>query len=399
MATTVRLHSSVVLLVPYGLPGASIPQSVHQATGGLSSTCTVEIAPAVPEGGSFENVLNRIATSSVDAKVISVVVVPNDGALAPTSTDGRPDLKSASAIAELLIRMNKACPSVFTVVFSHVASSSPLLRQSFCSGAACHMVTHVPDHLRTALSRLIPKERVAAGRNEEIKEKATFSCPVCRKDNMTAEELWFHVPQFHVNNKKSLSLAEFPCPICGANNRSDGPLAPHIHERHAPPGHHVTPGRSMLPAVAFGLCVIQRKSDKKFLVVQEYDNQGYWLPGGGIDANEMPDVAAARECLEEAGVEVELTGLLRVEVSPTPRYVRLRYIFFGHPVRDDAPCKTYPDFESVGACWVSLEDLKDRNLQWRGREPHDWFTYVAMGGMIPPITMLTREGDPPILPR
>jgi 8-oxo-dGTP pyrophosphatase MutT (NUDIX family) len=43
---------------------------------------------------------------------------------------------------------------------------------------------------------------------------------------------------------------------------------------------------------------------------------GMWLPPGGhIERNELPDEAAAREVLEETGVEVELAGERREDVE------------------------------------------------------------------------------------
>ena len=105
------------------------------------------------------------------------------------------------------------------------------------------------------------------------------------------------------------------------------------------------------------MAVVRRKSDGKFLLVQEFCSSGYWLPGGGVDPGEDLDKAAIRETLEEAGVEIELKGILRMEYSPKTKYSRLRVIFYGEPVDDSARAKTIPDFESVGACWVSIDDL------------------------------------------
>lgn len=45
-----------------------------------------------------------------------------------------------------------------------------------------------------------------------------------------------------------------------------------------------------------------------------------WLPPGGhIDPNELPDVAAVREVLEETGLEVVLTSPLSAPPIPGPR--------------------------------------------------------------------------------
>jgi 8-oxo-dGTP pyrophosphatase MutT (NUDIX family) len=256
-----------------------------------------------------------------------------------------------------------------------------------CSELSCHMVTHVPAHLRRSLEVLVKAEGLGH-----------LQCPVCNKERLTRDDLWAHLPMFHVNSKKTLQMRRFPCPIC--SEHSSGSLVVHVHESHPPPLVAVEVGRSMPQVVSFGLCVIQRKSDKKFLVVQEYENQGFWLPGGGIDSAEMPDVAAKRECLEEAGIHVELTGILRVEVRPAggfAPYMRLRYIFYGHPTSENEACKTFPDFESVGACWVGLDDFKRTDIRWRGDEPSEWFHYVAQGGFIAPLGMLTYEGAPATL--
>ena len=55
-----------------------------------------------------------------------------------------------------------------------------------------------------------------------------------------------------------------------------------------------------------------RKRDNRFLMVQEFASQGFWLPAGGLDEGESLRQCAARECLEEAGVCVEIKGLLQV---------------------------------------------------------------------------------------
>jgi ADP-ribose pyrophosphatase YjhB (NUDIX family) len=66
------------------------------------------------------------------------------------------------------------------------------------------------------------------------------------------------------------------------------------------------------PKVAAGVIVEQ---DGKVLLVQRNNEplRGYWsFPAGFVDAYEDPLQAARRECLEETGLEVEITGLLQV---------------------------------------------------------------------------------------
>lgn len=42
---------------------------------------------------------------------------------------------------------------------------------------------------------------------------------------------------------------------------------------------------------------------------------GFWLPGGGNDSGEGLAACAVRECEEEAGVVIQLKGLLEVRAS------------------------------------------------------------------------------------
>lgn len=271
--------------------------------------------------------------------------------------------------------LSKTAKSTFRVVYSNQAAPDAALRDVCATKYYVHMVTDVFEHFQREIAAI-------GAENME----GPFTCSVCNKTKLTEYELWRHAPQYHVNEKKTHSAI---CPVCKNAVRA---LLPHIYNAHGPPGIH-SDERKLIPLCSFGLCVIQRKSDKKFLVVQEYNNQGFWLPGGGIDPGEFPTTAAIREAKEEAGIDVKLTGLLRVEYSPSPSLIRQRYIFFGEPVDEKQPAKTFPDFESFGACWVSATQVA--KLRLRGSEPLEWFTYVANGGPIFPINLLTYEGEPP----
>jgi ADP-ribose pyrophosphatase YjhB (NUDIX family) len=66
------------------------------------------------------------------------------------------------------------------------------------------------------------------------------------------------------------------------------------------------------PKVAVATLIVQ---DGKVLLVRRNinPNRGMWtLPAGFVDAGEDPVHAAKRECLEEAGVQVKVSGLITV---------------------------------------------------------------------------------------
>jgi 8-oxo-dGTP diphosphatase len=69
------------------------------------------------------------------------------------------------------------------------------------------------------------------------------------------------------------------------------------------------------PKVAVGVAVFR---DERLLLVRRVmePGRGRWaLPGGYLDAGEEPRLAAAREALEEAGVEVDVGGVMDVFVN------------------------------------------------------------------------------------
>ena len=90
------------------------------------------------------------------------------------------------------------------------------------------------------------------------------------------------------------------------------------------------------------------------------------------------DKAAKRECLEEAGVDIQLTGILSIQFNHKSTHARMRVIYLATPVDQSQPAKSLPDYESCGASYVSPSDLKDIKL--RGSEPVIWIDYLEKGG-------------------
>lgn len=108
----------------------------------------------------------------------------------------------------------------------------------------------------------------------------------------------------------------------------------------------------------FALVLVRHPSTRKFAVVEECHRLGLWISGGHVDPGEDFATAAVREAKEELGIDVSLTGIIRVEHSlMTPNDARMRVIFTGEPVDPDAPLKTVADKESIAGHWMTLEDI------------------------------------------
>ncbi len=101
------------------------------------------------------------------------------------------------------------------------------------------------------------------------------------------------------------------CPLCGA--------AFEWQERFGRP-RPVCPscGHTLFfdPKVAVATLIVQ---DERVLLVQRANDprKGWWaLPAGFVEWDEAPQAAAARECLEETGLTVEIVRLLDVFHTP-----------------------------------------------------------------------------------
>jgi len=148
--------------------------------------------------------------------------------------------------------------------------------------------------------------------------------------------------------------------------------------------------RKPIPTVYLSAVVVRQ--GEQFLLVQEHKRGAPWsLPAGRAEPGESLAEAAVRETLEESGVRVRLTGILRIEHGPRERQARLRAVFLGEPVGDATP-KQQPDKESLGARWVTIDEVGE--LELRRREVEDLLRYVAAGGAVFPLAVLQEEGTP-----
>jgi phosphatase NudJ len=146
--------------------------------------------------------------------------------------------------------------------------------------------------------------------------------------------------------------------------------------------------REPIPTWCFALVVV-RKGDRFLLIQESKYGEPWYLPGGRVEAGESFAEAAVRETREEAGVPVRVTGVLRIEHSPTKAGSRIRILFLAEPT-DDTPPKSEPDDESLRAEWVALGELSNYTL--RSEEVAELFAYVAAGGAVYPLELLQPEG-------
>ncbi|GLI63618.1 hypothetical protein VaNZ11_006633 [Volvox africanus] len=297
----------------------------------------------------------------------------------------------------------------YIIVWHSDATEDGIARiQAFQSGA--NMVTNNPEHLHEALQRITV-----------IHGTGNFSCPWCELGGFSEHELWRHQPLYHIYEPDKLDAR---CPAC---RNWTSRLTRHINLYHGPT--QLVDERTGV----FALAVVRRPEDGKFLMVQERYGEGYWLPGGGVDTGESLRQGAIREAWEEAGADIAVTGILTVESFHHGSWRRI--IFLAEPVpfvgdrasghrgnggaaaavlADPTPavsdtdsaavraasaiaaveasgslwhryrCKTLPDLESAGACWVTVQELEGLPLR-NASEPLTWIPWVAGGGRVLPV--------------
>ena len=153
----------------------------------------------------------------------------------------------------------------------------------------------------------------------------------------------------------------------------------------------------------YSLVVCRQPSTGRWLAVEESARHDHlwWLPGGSVDPGERFFQAAHRECREEAGIEVSLLGILRVEHDPQGQWgYRQRVIFYAEPVDEAAALKTVGDEESASAAWKTTGELAELKAQarLRGDELLRWAVFLEQGGMLFPLSVFGAESEGPEQP-
>jgi 8-oxo-dGTP pyrophosphatase MutT (NUDIX family) len=241
-----------------------------------------------------------------------------------------------------------------------------------------------------------------------------FCCPSCKQEGFTEDTLWYHWPRAHGREN-----AFYVCPICvSPEPQGSAPwgFSSHMFHEHGPEPRRPESGGIVDSTMhCFALVICRHPITKKFLLVEEGCSVGFWIPAGRVDPGETFQQAAKRECLEEAGIAIDLKGILRIEHSPFRNgggrmrvVVRFKFHpqfrgrtdhplqFYAEPKDRDAVLKSSPDYESYGAEWISWKKFEKAALsgkkKLRGSEPLEWFDYVHRGCRILPLDAIASEG-------
>lgn len=133
------------------------------------------------------------------------------------------------------------------------------------------------------------------------------------------------------------------------------------HRTRVRQGDHDPPDRpSEMPTWA-AVCLVADGEELLYLRDESHDHVTWEPPGGKSDRGEAPRDTAARETVEETGVECEVTDLLLVETlewdyGDDARYPLLQAVFAGEKV-DGRAVPREPAVDDVG--WFPPDDLPE----------------------------------------
>jgi 8-oxo-dGTP pyrophosphatase MutT (NUDIX family) len=300
----------------------------------------------------------------------------------------------ATLCAPVLAALKSSYKQSFGIVLSTTAARCPKLKLG-CYTDGARMVTEYMPSVAEVVRFIVAmdRERIKPD-NALYRYQRGHTCPSCGMGGFTEHGLANHYKLYHGSEP---NVAVQSCPICDATPRQMYPCFDvHINNMHGPPEHREPPTTDF---AAFSWVVIRRESEHsgEFLLVSEPAGIAggaprYWLPAGRLDRGEGFLDAAMREAKEEAGLDIEVRGVLmfKGQRCGTPRFVFLAVpkaaAGGGNGGVDEEGLllpvpKQIPDFESVSAMWITPEELlaKLTDEDYRGADPAEFFPKVANG--------------------
>lgn len=159
---------------------------------------------------------------------------------------------------------------------------------------------------------------------------------------------------------------------------------------------NTAPEQKLVKFGAYVLVMVQR-ADGSLCLVQT--DKGWWCVGGDVPMGQSPETAAIALTKQQAGIDVRLEGVLRVEFDHRADGAgsRLRTIYLARALNDFEPLKTVPDDNSLGAVWTdgSFVTMNNERIPLAGSEPAVWFEYILRLGPVYPLEVFTSEGAAP----
>ena len=118
----------------------------------------------------------------------------------------------------------------------------------------------------------------------------------------------------------------------------------------------------------FNVTVYVTNKEGKFLFIRHKKLQKWLPPGGHIEENEIPDVAALREVKEETGLDVELQGErfpresdcvrpygIQINVIKECEHEHMDLIYWAKPINEDTLFLNEEETEGIN--WYSIDEI------------------------------------------
>jgi 8-oxo-dGTP pyrophosphatase MutT (NUDIX family) len=109
-----------------------------------------------------------------------------------------------------------------------------------------------------------------------------------------------------------------------------------------------------------------------------------------VDPFETFEEAAIRETIEEAGLEIEIKGIINIDIEyeKEGEVMKQRVNFYGEPKNKEDKIKTEPDWESQGSEWISYDEIMKKERKWRNEKQLYFIEYIEKKKEIFPLNIL-----------